>query len=409
MRARFSVVVVALILGAGSAACSGGFIEGAAGSTPARPILLSEPMPATATTVNPGPDRADEILATLTLEEKVGQLFMPVMSGSDAVTVTLLEGENNEEVFGLRTPAEIVARYKLGGVIYLNKNIVTADQVGVLSSDLQEIARAETGIGLLVAVDQEGGRVTRITDGVTVFPPAAILSGDVDAVREAGYLTGRQVSSQGINVVLAPVADIAAAGTEGAIGNRSYGEDPEVVAAMVTAAIDGLQGSGVAAAVKHWPGHGATQVDSHDLLPELDITRTAWDDRERVPFEAAIDRGVSIVLVGHLALPLLDPNGGPATVSPVLIDGLLRDDLGFEGVVMTDALDMGAVAGIDRGDVVVQAVAAGADILLVPPDLAVAFDAVVAAVLSGELDEARVDEAVLRVLRLKQRLGLLPA
>ncbi len=403
------LMVALLVAGSCSTSPAG---PSATGSTTTNPVLLSESLPVTAptttTTFVPDPAVVEQVMASLTLEEKVGQLFMPVMSGSDATSVSSLEGQNNETVFGPRTPAEIVSTYKLGGVIYLTQNIISADQVGSLSAGLQNAARDETGIGLLVAVDQEGGRVNRITDGVTVFPPAAILSGDVAAVLEAGYLTGRQVSAQGINVVLAPVADIAAAGTEGAIGSRSYGEDPEIVADMVTAAVDGLQGSGVAAAVKHWPGHGATQVDSHEELPEIDVTRAAWEVRERVPFEAAIDHDVAIVLVGHLAIPALDPSGGPATVSPVLIDQLLRDELGFDGVVMTDALNMHAVSGIDRGEVVVQAVAAGADILLVPPDLPTAYEAMVTAVESGRLDQARFDDAVRRVLTLKQRLGLLP-
>jgi beta-N-acetylhexosaminidase len=370
--------------------------------------VLSPVAESTTTTTDPGPERAEALLATLTLEEKVGQIFMPVMAGSDATTVSAPEGAANQEVFGYQTPAEIVSAYKLGGVIYLGDNIITADQVGALSAGLQAASRSTTGIDLLVAVDQEGGRVNRITDGVTVFPPASLLSGDTEAVREAGYLTGRQVALQGVNVVLAPVADVTATGTTGAIGNRSYGDDPDVVADMVRAAVVGLQEAGVAAAVKHWPGHGATEVDSHLSLPVLDITRSAWEERERVPFVAAIEEGVDIVLVGHLALPDVDPAGDPATVSPVLIDQLLRNDLGFEGVVMTDALNMGAVAGIDRGELVVEAVAAGADILLVPPDLVVAYDAVIQAVLSGRLPESRIDSAALRVLVLKHQLGLLP-
>lgn len=403
-----------LLLTTGCAALGTGSDPDSSASGEPRPLLFSEPMPASSTatattTTEVLPELAEDLLASLTLEEKIGQLFMPVFSGSDATTVTTLEGRANEVVFGFETPAEIVSKYKLGGVIYLGDNIRSADQVGSFSAGLQKAARDETGIGLLVAVDQEGGRVSRLTDGVTVFPPAALLSGDVDAVREAGYLTGRQVSVQGINVVLAPVADIAAANSEGVIGNRSYGEDPELVADMVTAAIDGLQGSGVAAAVKHWPGHGATEVDSHIQLPVLDISRSAWERRERLPFEAAVDEGVSIVLVGHLAWPAFDPDGEPATVSPALIDQLLRDELGFDGVVMTDALNMGAVSTIDRGDLVVQAVAAGADILLVPPDLPAAYEAMLAAVQNGDLPESRIDEAVLRVLRLKQQLGLLPA
>ncbi len=354
-----------------------------------------------------GPSAAEELLATLTLEQKVGQLFMPVVWGDDASAVTETDGRRNIDVFGYRTPAEIVDAYHLGGIMYLGHNIVDATQVGSLSAELQRAALADTGIGLLVAVDQEGGRVNRITDGVTVFPPAALLSGDQAAVEEAGYLTGRQVSAQGVNVVLAPVADLAEPGTSGAIGNRSYGSDPAVVADMVTAAISGLQGSGVAAAVKHWPGHGATEVDSHVSLPELTISETVWIDRERFPFEAAIASDVAIVLVGHLALPAIDPSSTPATISPILIDQELRGELGFDGVVMTDALNMGAVSTIDPGDLVVEAVAAGADVMLYPPDLPTAYDALIAAVSSGRLEVALLDAAVLRVLELKDALGLL--
>lgn len=355
-----------------------------------------------------GPDRAEDLLAAMSLEEKVGQLFMPVVSGSDATTVTTAEARFNQDTFGYRTPAEIVSAFNLGGVMYLGENIVTADQVGTLSAGLQDAARSDGGVGLLLAVDQEGGRVNRILDGVTVFPPAALLSGDSAAVLEAGYLTGRQVSGQGINVVLAPVADLTEPGADGAIGARSYGDDPVVVAEMVRAAVGGLQGSGVAAAVKHWPGHGATEVDSHFQLPVLGISQSVWEERERVPFEAAIDEEVAIVLVGHLALPAIDPGGAPATISPILIDEQLRGELGFDGVVMTDALNMGAVSDLDPGQLVVESVAAGADVLLFPPDLPLAYEALREAVQTGELTEYRLDQAVLRVLRLKADLGLLP-
>lgn len=396
----------------GGCAGAGGDTEPAATES-TTPVLRSETTPVapatTPTTTVTDLAAVDELLASMTLEEKVGQLFMPVVAGSHATSVTSVEEGQNESVFGVATPAEVVSSYKLGGVIYLGQNIESADQLGTFSAGLQEAATDEVGIGLLVAVDQEGGRVTRITDGVSVFPPAAVLAGDVDAVREAGYLTGRQVSSQGINMVLAPVADLAAAESEGAIGSRSYGEDPEVVADMVSAAVDGIQSSGVAAAVKHWPGHGATTVDSHLELPVVDVSRTAWDARERIPFQAAIDQGVAAVLVGHLALPELDPGGGPATVSPVLIDELLRQELGFDGVVITDALNMQAVSGIDQGEVVVGALMAGADIMLVPPDLPAAFDAVMTAVDDGKLELAQIDASVRRILALKQRLGLLPS
>lgn len=408
-----TVAVIGLLLAAGCAPSA--FSNNTSTDTePVRPRLRSEVV--TVVTESPtvlpdepeGPDRAEEILASMSIEEKVGQLFMPVFYGSDANTPSETEKALNHAVFGLETPSEVIAHYKLGGVIYLGDNIVTADQVGEFSAGLQASALDDTGIGLLIAVDQEGGRVNRLTDGVTVFPSAALLSGDREAVREAGYVTGRQVTVQGINVVLAPVADVTESGTSGAIGNRSYGDDPFVVADMVTAAVEGLQSGGVAAAVKHWPGHGATGTDSHVALPVLDIGRPAWDERERIPFAAAIDENVAIVLVGHLSLPSMDPGGGPASASTVLIDELLREGLGFDGVVMTDALNMGAVANVEPGELVVQSLAAGADILLVPPDLPTAYNAVLDAVQTGRLTSHRIDQAVLRVLRLKDDLALLP-
>ncbi len=350
----------------------------------------------------------EALLATLTLEQKVGQLFMAVVAGSDAATVSTSEGDVNERDFGYRAPIDIVSAYHLGGVMYLGPNIVTADQLGSMSTDLQQAARGDTGIGLLIAVDQEGGRVNRITDGVTVFPPAALLAGDDAAVLEAGYLTGRQVYGQGINVVLAPVADLTDPNASGAIGNRSYGTDPVEVAAMVRAAVGGLQRSGVAAAVKHWPGHGSTEIDSHFNLPILDMSEEDWLGRDRVPFEAAVDEGVAIVMVGHLVLPAVDPDGLPATISPALIRDQLRTELGFDGVVMTDSLVMQAVDNLDPADLAVQSIAAGADIMLQPEDLPAAYAALVDAVATGALAEGQLDEAVLRVLRLKDQLGLLP-
>ncbi len=358
----------------------------------------------------PEPDlqaSVDEVLAGLTVEQKVGQLLMPVLAGTDAVASTRSDAQLNQQIAKRDNPNEIVADYNLGGVLYLESNIESAEQVRVLSEELQEAAVSSSGLGLLVAVDQEGGRVNRITDQVTVYPSAADLAGDIDDVTEAGYVTGQQLQRQGVNVVLAPVADVVLPGNPGFIGDRSYGDDPEVVAEMVSGSISGLQQAGVAAAVKHWPGHGATSTDSHLRLPELDVTREQWDGRERIPFDAAIDRDVAIVVVGHLAVPGLDDTGAPATFSKPIIDELLRDELGFNGVVMTDALNMGAVGQYDEGALAVSAIQAGADILLVPPDLASAYDALLDAVRSEDLSAERLDESVARILHLKHKLGLL--
>lgn len=361
----------------------------------------------TPTTTAPGP--VEVALARLTIEQKVGQLVMAAVWGTDANTVAPRDLAPNQGIGRVNTPAEMVAAQGLGGVVLLRRNVVDGSQVANLSAGLQAAA-APSGIGLLIAVDQEGGRVTRIRNGATTFPSARELAGDAGAVRAAAAVTAAEMRSFGINVVLAPVADLTDS-HEGIIGDRAYGADPRLVSEMVVAAIDGLQAGdgtnpGAAAAVKHWPGHGATDIDSHQSLPVIGVDEPTWRERERVPFAAAVAAGVDIVLVGHLALPAIDPTGEPATVSTLLLDGQLRQQLGFQGVVMTDALDMGAVGGYERGELAVRAVLAGADLLLAPPDVQLTREALVNAVASGRISLERIDASVERILRLKQRLGV---
>lgn len=403
-----AIVALAIVAGACSATTTDtadeGIVEGEAAAAPATTVTEAEVEPP------PDPDEVvDEALATLTVEEKVGQLLMPVLAGTAADEVDDDAAALNQRTAGLEGPADIVDAFHLGGVLYLEDNIESAEQLRSLSGGLQDAARADGGPELLIAVDQEGGRVNRITDQVTVFPSASELAGNVDAVTEASYVTGQQLQRQGINVVLAPVADVVLPGLPGFIGDRSFGDDPEMVADMVAGSVLGLQQSGVAAAVKHWPGHGATSTDSHFSLPEVTVVRPLWDRRERVPFEAAIDNDVAIVVVGHLAVPGLDGSGTPATMSTVIIEDLLRQELQFEGVVMTDALNMGAVGQYDAGQVSVDAILAGADVLLVPPDLAASYEALLVAATDGSLPPERLDRSVRRVLMLKYKLGLLEA
>lgn len=334
------------------------------------------------------------LIESMTIEQKVGQMFMPLFGGTQA-------GNPADP----NTPAGFVATYQLGGVIYLGPNITGADQTRAFSEQLQ--AAGPDGIGLLIAVDQEGGRVARVSDEVTAMPSARTLaSAGEEAVEAASARSATELAAQGINFVLAPVADLTDSNA-GVIGNRSYSSDPGIASAMVSAAVRGLQSNGVGAVVKHWPGHGDTTVDSHQSLPTIDVSEEVWRERERVPFAGAIDESVAGVMIGHLAFPALDPSGEPATVSLVLIDELLRNDLGFEGIVITDALDMGAVSGQDRAELAVRSVEAGVDILLAPPDLLAARSGVLDAVASGRISEERIDESVLRILREKDRLGLL--
>lgn len=359
--------------------------------------------PTTTTTIDP----IEDYLAGLTLEQKVGQLLMPILAGTDANVPSTAEAAANQRIAGVDSIAAAVERFGLGGVLYLGDNVVSAPQVTALSAGIDAAARSVLPeVGALISVDQEGGRVNRVFDGVEIFPSARTLAPDADAVQAAAAATGTALEAQGINIVLAPVADLTDSNA-GVIGDRSFSADPGVAADMVVASVEGLQGAGVAATVKHWPGHGATLLDSHSVLPTIDVDRLTWEQRERVPFAAAVDADVAIVMIGHLALPGLDPSGEPATVSPILIDELLRAELGFDGVVMTDALDMGAVRDQDRGELAVQSVEAGVDILLAPPDVAVAHAALVDAVVTGRISEDRLDASVARILALKDELGLL--
>jgi beta-N-acetylhexosaminidase len=410
---RRAVLQLLLVLSALAAACTNGsVVEVSPTTAPTTTPTTAVPTTAVPTTTVPtttvpttiAADPIEELVAALTVQAKVGQLLMPVLAGTDASTVSEAEALFNQQLGGAATPGDVVRLNELGGVLYLGTNVIDAAQVGVLSRGLQTAAPA--GIGLLLAVDQEGGRVNRITSGVTVQPSARSFGGDAQAVSDAAAMTASELSALGINVVLAPVADITE-DSAGFIGDRAYGGEPGLVADMVVASIDGLASNGVAAAAKHWPGHGATATDSHRRLPVLTIDEATWRTRERIPFVAAVESGVDIILVGHLAIPALDPSGDPATVSPILLERLLRQELGFDGVVMTDALDMGAVASFGAGELAIRSILAGADVLLVPTDLADTRNALVAAVADGRLPLERLDQSVDRILRLKLRLRLL--
>lgn len=415
---RRSFVVLTAALFGGLAACSSSVdVAVSTSAAPVAPTTLAETtaapitaVPETTTTEATTTTTIDPILVLvdgLTLEQKVGQLLMPVLAGTNAVAPTAAESAVNQRIAGVDSMAKAVERYALGGVIYLGDNVVSAEQLTALSADIELASQAATpGIGALISVDQEGGRVNRVRDGVEVFPAARSLAPDADVIRAAAATTATGLKAQGVNVVLGPVADLTD-GNAGVIGNRSYGGDPLVTAEMVVASVEGLQGAGVAAAVKHWPGHGDTTLDSHAVLPIIDIDRLTWEQRERVPFAAAVAAEVAIVMVGHLALPGLDPSGAPATVSSVLIEDRLRADLVFDGIVMTDALDMGAVRDQDRAELAIRSVEAGVDILLAPPDLSVVHAGIVDAVMADRLSEARIDASVTRILRLKAELGLL--
>jgi len=288
-----------------------------------------------------------------------------------------------------------------GGVVLFSRNVSTP----LRARELSDALRAELGT-LVVAVDQEGGRVARFRREFPALPSAMAVAaaGEPAACELLALGLAGELRGAGVDLNFAPVADLALDPRNTVIGTRAYSGDPERAAAFVGAAVRGLQRGGVAATLKHFPGHGATAIDSHVALPVLDVAADTLRTREFVPFAAGIAAGARAVMIGHLAVPALD-GARPASLSPVVITQTLRRELGFDGAIVTDCLQMDAIArGVGTPRAAVLALAAGADFLTISHDLGVARaarDAIVAALGSGELDPSALEASAARVATLR--------
>ncbi|MEV8374512.1 glycoside hydrolase family 3 protein [Kribbella sp. NPDC056861] len=354
--------------------------------------------------------QATKALQGMTLEDKIGQLFVLFAYGPDAAT----PDARNTTLYGVSTPAEVVAKYKPGGWIYFNArdNVQNPTQLATYSNQLQQAA-LKTGLHLplTIATDQEQGVVVRIG------PPATQFGGNMahgatrntaDA-RTAAGITGRELKAMGIRQDYAPDADVNVNALNPVIGVRSYSSDPKLVSDMTVAQVKGYQNdAGITATAKHFPGHGDTATDSHTGLPVINHSLQEWNTIDAPPFKAAIKAGIDSIMTAHIVVPSLDPSGDPATLSKPILTGVLRQQLGFKGLIITDALEMAAVrAKYGDAEVAVRAIEAGADQLLLPPAPDVQFKAVVDAVKSGRISERQINESVLRVLLLKLKNGVL--
>jgi beta-N-acetylhexosaminidase len=353
---------------------------------------------------------------SLTLDEKVGQLFVYAAHGTFM----------NEDSVGYQQLRRQVKENKVGGIIWFVSNVY---ETAFLTRRLQ----AEARVPLLVSADLEAGVGMRFTD-TTYWPPAMAVAatGDPSLAEQTGKIAAMEGVAIGVNHILAPVADVNIDPDNPVINARSFGEDPETVGRFVAAFVRGVQSEPVLATAKHFPGHGDTHTDTHRSLPALAVDRARLDRVELVPFRAAIDAGVASVMIGHLAIPALDPTPAPvrphgesmgenpytkdeaettrdgtvpASLSRPIITDLLRRDLGFQGLVVGDAFDMGSlVAHYDPGDAAVRAIEAGTDLILKSSNTDAAIAAVKEAVRSGRLTEARIDESVRRILAAKARV-----
>lgn len=330
----------------------------------------------------------------MSIEQKVGQILM----------------------FGYQTmdiPDEMKAwikQHQIGNVILFSRNISTPEENFERMRVLQGWAReAKHAYPLFIATDQENGVVTRLQKGATRFPGAMALgaTGKPENAKLIYQATGEELRASGISINFAPTIDVNLNPLNPVIGVRSFGEAPEYVARFGKAAVHGLLTSGVVPAVKHFPGHGDTSTDSHDEIPVLRHDRKRLMDAELVPFQSCIESGVPMVMVGHISLPLIDESGSPASISAELVMGILRQTLGFQGVAVTDCLEMAAIAGsIGVPEAAVRAIQAGIDLVLVSHTLEIqqkTHARLIQSIHRGEISLQRINEAVDRVLQLKKR------
>ncbi|WP_229683092.1 glycoside hydrolase family 3 protein [Virgibacillus oceani] len=349
----------------------------------------------------------------MTLEEKIGQLFVIHMYGKTP-TDPDYEDTNISMNRGAKNFKEAIENYHVGGIIYFNwtDNIGTpidTAQVNALSNGLQEIAMNQRmPIPLFISTDQEGGIVQRITSPGTVFPGNMALGAtrSTEYAAQSAAILGKELSSLGINMNFAPVADVNVNPENPVIGVRSFSEDPELVSDLTVAQVQAYEDQNVIPTAKHFPGHGDTNVDSHYGLPIINHDLETLHNIDLKPFKAAIDNGIDAIMTAHIVVPALDDSGLPATLSKPILQGLLREEMGFEGLIVTDSLGMSGANVVEPDRVAIEAFKAGNDILLNPPDVALAYNSMLDAVQSGEISEERVDESVYRILKAKMEKGL---
>lgn len=354
-------------------------------------------------------------LRGMSLDQKIAQLFVVSVWGQSADEAH----PTNQEEYGVDTAAQVIEKFGPSGVIYFNHsttdNVDSPKQLAALSNGLQRAAvKHNTHLPLIIAIDQEGGNVTRLESPATEFPAnMAVGAGrSTEDAKTVATINSRELRAMGVNQNFAPVADVNSNPLNPVIGARSFSSRPELTSDMVTAEVEGYQEGGrraetVSSSAKHFPGHGDAETDSHTGLPIIERTEAEWREMDLPPFQAAIDSGIDSIMTAHIEVPSLDPSGVPATLSKPIMTDLLRDELNYRGVIVTDSLGMGGANVFPPEEIPVMALEAGVDQLLMPPDLPLALNAVKAAVESGRLTERRIDQSVLRILLLKLKRGIL--
>lgn len=360
--------------------------------TPARPEPSRQP------TVD---ERAAQKVAELTLEQKVAQLFIVRPESITGVDVATQAGPATEEA---------LATYPVGGIAYFQQNLIDPDQTRTMLANSQAYAQEAVGLPLFTCVDEEGGTVSRIGGNPgfaiqNVGDMAAVgAAGDTAQAEDVARTIGTYLRDLGFNVDFAPDADICGDPATDVMALRSFGTDPQAVASMVAAQVDGFASAGMLCSAKHFPGIGGVMGDSHEgaIVSEKSLDELRAD--ELVPFEAAIKADVPFIMVGHLSLPNATGTDTPASINPAIVTDLLRTELGYGNLIITDSMGMGAVGDVTPDQVGVAALEAGVDLVLMPADFPAAYEGVLDAVRDGRLTEDRIDESVQRIVKTKLSL-----
>lgn len=338
----------------------------------------------------------ETFLEGMTLEEKICQMFILTPEQLTGVATATAAGE---------TTKSRLEQYPVGGLVYFAANLVSEEQTKEMLAHTMDFGKEIEGLPLFLCVDEEGGRVARIGGNpafqVERIGPMGEITKEEEAY-QAGAVIGKYLKELGFNVDFAPDADVITNEKNTVIGDRSFGSDPQTVASLAAAVSNGLHSEGILSTFKHFPGHGATEADTHQGYAYAKRTYEELMASEMVPFAAADENGVDMVMAAHISLPDLLGDDTPCSLSYQMITEVLRNDLGFDGLVITDSLQMGAIAeNYGSDEAAVKAVEAGVDLLLMPKDFPLACEGIQNAVTDGRISEERINESLRRILRKK--------
>jgi len=337
----------------------------------------------------------ESCISEMSLEDRVAGLFIVTPEALTGVDRAVKAGDGTKEA---------LEKYPVGGLIYFKQNIQSKDQITEMLANTTAMSKYP----IFLAVDEEGDSVARVADALKLdkIDSAASLgeTGNADNAFEAYKQVGTYLMEYGFNLNFAPVADVLTNPDNDAIGKRSFGSDADIVSSMVASSVKGLEETGVTACIKHFPGQGDADGDTHDGLATTDKTLEQLRETELKPFAAGAEAGAQMIMVGHIAVPSITGDNTPASLSKDVVTDILREEMGYNGVVITDALNMSAISEYyDSAQAAVMALKAGADMVLMPEDFEAAYEGVLAAVKDGTINEARINDSLARVYKIKYK------